>query len=339
LIVFALVFAGSALAAPGLMTVTVDGKPQRVDESATLGQVLQKFHLHPKPGSLLDVDGIVVRAANSRGAILVNGHPYAPGEQLKAGDIVEVINGKDRTEDLVRTKRTIVGRMTANPQTRLANIPGVEIITSGSYSKKVVGVQFQASPGAPKPMKAVALTFDDGPSLATRHILATLKKYKVPATFFIVGTQAQRYPKLVVQEAKEGHVLANHSWSHPQRPVFARLSGPVMTKELIDAQRVIDAHGPKPKLFRPPGGSLSAEVVGAAKRHGMRTVLWSVDPKDWQRGRGSASIVSDVLSRVGPGSIVLLHDGGNNAWSTAAALPAIIEGIRAKGLKLVALTR
>jgi peptidoglycan-N-acetylglucosamine deacetylase len=201
-----------------------------------------------------------------------------------------------------------------------------------------VAVKFQASQGAPKPMRAVALTFDDGPSLATPHILATLKKYKVPATFFIIGTQAQHYPKLVEQEVKARHVVANHSWSHSQRPVFARLSPQTMTRELADASRLIDAKGPKPRLFRPPGGSISPGVVAAAKKLGMRTVLWSVDPKDWQRGRGSGSIVSGVLSRVGPGSIVLLHDGGNNAWSTAAALPAIIQGIRAKGLKLVALT-
>ena len=185
--------------------------------------------------------------------------------------------------------------------------------------------------------KAVALTFDDGPSPYTSEILELLHDEKVKATFFLVGVQIVKYPSLVRKEVKAGMTLGNHSWSHPTRPTFAHLTSTRADDEVARAQAAIKDAGGKAKLFRPPGGSFSPASTELVARHGLRTVMWSVDPKDWRRGRSAAAIASAVLSKAKAGSIVVMHDGGPNVANTLAALPAIIRGIRARGSHLVAL--
>jgi peptidoglycan-N-acetylglucosamine deacetylase len=86
--------------------------------------------------------------------------------------------------------------------------------------------------------------------------------------------------------------------------------------------------------FRPPGGAASPAVVAAAQQVGDRTVLWSVDPADWQPGVTADQLVQRVLAAARPGAIVLLHDGGGSRSATVAALPAIIDGLRRLGLAL-----
>jgi peptidoglycan-N-acetylglucosamine deacetylase len=198
-------------------------------------------------------------------------------------------------------------------------------------------VTFEPAGGRSKPEKAVAITFDDGPSLLTPRVLDVLKEFKVHATFFLIGVQVQKYPKLVRKEVKAGMTLGNHSWSHPTRPPFARLADAKALDEVELAQQAIDDAGGTARLFRPPGGSFTEATTEMVRRHGMRTVLWTVDPNDWRHGRSAGAIASSVLSHVRPGSIVVLHDGGGNVANTLAALPAIIRGIRARGLHLVAL--
>ena len=331
----AVLFAGSALAAPGLITIKVNGTERRVTHGSTVDEVLTAFHLHPAPGGLLDVDGIMLRAAATPGEVLVDDRKADLSETVNAGDQLRVIDGKDTTEKLRKVVRKVSARDTSNPQTRLETAAGTETILQGSVSRKIVSVTFKPT-GPRKPLSnTVALTIDDGPSLATPKFLEILQENKVKATFFDVGIQAKLYPQYVKAETKAGMVVANHSWDHPVSPPFARLNGARMRSEFEQAQSAIAKNAPKPKLFRPPGGSISSEVVNMAKHYGMRSVLWSVDPKDWRKGTSPSTIASRVLSQVQAGSIILLHDGGNNAWNTAAALQSIIDGIKRKGLKIV----
>lgn len=185
---------------------------------------------------------------------------------------------------------------------------------------------------------SVALTFDDGPSpLYTPEVLAVLRRYRVPATFFLVGYHALQYPDLVRAEARAGMAVGDHSFDHPLYPPFAALTAEQITTEIARGRDALGGLTPPVRLFRPPGGSYSPYVVAAARRLGLRVVLWSVDPADWLPGASAARIVARVLGAVRPGSIVILHDGGGNRAATVAALPAIVEGIRARGLRLVAL--
>ena len=194
------------------------------------------------------------------------------------------------------------------------------------------------TPLHPAALPGVALTFDDGPSpLYTPRVLDVLRRYHAPATFFVVGYHALQYPDLVRAEARAGMAVGDHSFDHPNYPPFAALTAEQIDTEIVRGRDALRGLAPPPRLFRPPGGSFSPYVEAAAHRLGLRVTLWSVDPTDWAAGVSSGQIVARVLGAVRPGSIVIMHDGGGNRAATVAALPAIITGIRAKGLRLVAL--
>jgi len=134
-----------------------------------------------------------------------------------------------------------------------------------------------------------------------------------------------------------GMVVANHTYAHPYQTPFAVLPGKRIRWEIERAQKALERLGVRSVLFRPPRGSLSRFVLRAASAQGMRVVLWSVDSLDWVPGTTAEEIVRRVLGSVRAGSIVVMHDGGGNREATLGALPAIIAGIRARGLRFVAL--
>ena len=187
---------------------------------------------------------------------------------------------------------------------------------------------------APAPGE-VLLTFDDGPSPYTAEVLDYLKKERIQAVFFLCGEAAERRPDLVRRIRDEGHVIGNHTWSHP----YLYLAG----REKISAEidRTQDAleriTGERPVWFRPPYGVRGFAMPGLLKERGMRMMLWSARGHD---GAGNARLLSRaILSQLGPGAIVLLHDGDEgrekaDRSATVAALPSIVEGIRARGYAL-----
>jgi peptidoglycan/xylan/chitin deacetylase (PgdA/CDA1 family) len=175
----------------------------------------------------------------------------------------------------------------------------------------------------------VALTFDDGPDVYTPQILEVLRAYNVRATFFIMGKKAAAHPALVRAVVAGGHLAENHSWDHPH---MADLDAAAVRRQLADTTTAIMRAGaPRPRLFRPPFGNTDGVVDAQARALGLRVVRWSVDTNDW-RGRRPADIAATVLAQAVPGSVVLLHDGVANSAATIQALPAIITGLRARGL-------
>ncbi len=176
--------------------------------------------------------------------------------------------------------------------------------------------------------KTVALTFDDGPGKDTPAILAILKQTNVPATFFVVGRNVQANPQIVAQQVAGGHQIGIHTWNHPD---MTKLSATKQQKEIIDTQNaVINATGIASRLFRAPYGAVSPSVIAAAEKNKLLSVLWDGDAEDWQNP-SAATIVQRVLSRVSPGAIILMHDGGGDQSNTVAALPAIIKGLKQRG--------
>lgn len=190
---------------------------------------------------------------------------------------------------------------------------------------------FTTAAAPPPPgSKIVALTFDDGPLDGdTQPILDILSNYGVKATFFVTGYNANRFPFLVRREYQEGHMVANHSYTHPHLP---QLSSSEVEKELRDTNTAITAAGvPQPNLFRPPYGDTNATIEGIATSLGMTQVIWNpaTDTNDW--ANPSASTICDrVLNGVSPGSIILLHDGGGTT-NTDEALPCIITRLKEQG--------
>ncbi|HEX2029698.1 MAG TPA: cell wall-binding repeat-containing protein, partial [Nitriliruptorales bacterium] len=182
--------------------------------------------------------------------------------------------------------------------------------------------------------RAVALTFDDGPSPAyTPQILAMLDRFGVSGTFFVTGTEAERFAALTSEVARRGHVVTNHTMHHRQLtglPETAFSSEVDATTHLI--QRIT---GQPVYCVRPPYGAYDGEVVARLTGRGLHTAMWTVDPRDWTRP-GSDEIVRRTLAGLSPGAIVVLHDGGGDRSQTVAALPRILEGIRAAGYRVVA---
>jgi peptidoglycan/xylan/chitin deacetylase (PgdA/CDA1 family) len=175
----------------------------------------------------------------------------------------------------------------------------------------------------------VALTFDDGPSSYTPEILSILRRKNVPATFFMLGDMVAADPSLARRVLAAGHEIANHSSSHGLLPGYSDIKAATRT--------IRGATGFKPCLFRPPYGAISPGLVSDVGRLGMKSVLWDVDTADWSLP-GTGAIISRA-SAAGPGSIVLMHDGGGPRSQTVAALPEIIGNLRSKGLKLVTVTK
>ncbi len=320
------------------LTVTVAGRSTHVAEGTTLAAAAARFGLHARTGDVLDVNGKVLRAGAVPGRFLVDGRPASLAMRLRSGDRITVVDGHDRREPLVRRIVRVSGGMTSDPQFTVSRTPGEQVMVSGALSHELVSMRFRPS-GPARMEKAVALTFDDGPSPRyTPRILATLTKLRVRATFFVIGYLAEQNPDLVRRELQLGMTVGNHSYNHPEVPPFAQLPPQLLNDEIALSEQVLARLGAQPRLFRPPGGSTSPQLVRAAAALGQRVVLWSVDPADWRPGSSAKAITKRVLSAVRPGSIVILHDGGGNRTATLTALPAIVRGIRHRGLQLVALT-
>ena len=187
----------------------------------------------------------------------------------------------------------------------------------------------------------VSLTFDDGPAEPfTGQVLDVLQRYGVPATFFCCGKNVQRFPDLIRRMRAEGHTVGNHTYSHP---LFYLKSRKTIGREIDRTQEAIDRIlGQAPRLFRPPYGVRWFGLFPALRERGLTDVQWSDTGYDWIVRNGPKEIARKALAELGPGSIILLHDGREpraeglaDASVTVAALPAIVEGARAAGFEFV----
>ena len=178
---------------------------------------------------------------------------------------------------------------------------------------------------------AIALTVDDGPDPQwTPRMLALLDRYRVKATFSVIGRQAAAHPDLVREVAQAGHVVANHTYTHPD---LQRLSPAAVEREVVRASDAIEkATGTRPTLFRAPGGAWSREVLARCAHEGLRPLGWSVDPRDWSRP-GTRHIAETILTQTRPGSIILEHDGGGDRRQTLEALSVVLPKLLDAGYR------
>jgi peptidoglycan/xylan/chitin deacetylase (PgdA/CDA1 family) len=177
----------------------------------------------------------------------------------------------------------------------------------------------------------VAMTFDDGPGRDTAAALAVLRRFGERATFFLVGRNLARWPRLPRAELGLGAV-GDHTWTHP---FLTRLPSTEVDTEMARTQAALArATGAAIPLFRPPYGFHDHAVDREARRLGMLETLWSLDSGDSYPppGAGAAKIVRTLTRLIRPGSIVLMHE---NHRQTLAALPRVLHGLRARGLRSV----
>ena len=177
--------------------------------------------------------------------------------------------------------------------------------------------------------RCVALTFDDGPGTQTPRLLEILAEKHVTATFFLVGENVEERPEVVRDTAAAGHLLANHTWDHPQ---LTTLDDDAVRDELERTQDAIArASGTTPTILRPPYGDVDDRVRSVATRTGLQVVLWNLDTLDWKT-RDAAETRRRTVEGARAGSVVLMHD---IHAATVDAVPGIIDDLRAEGYRLV----
>jgi peptidoglycan/xylan/chitin deacetylase (PgdA/CDA1 family) len=177
--------------------------------------------------------------------------------------------------------------------------------------------------------KVIALTIDDGPSpVYTPQVLRILEKYRVTASFSMIGENVTYYPEIAREVADAGHMIVNHTWNHAD---LARLSASQARSEIASATDAIHAAvGKTPKLFRAPYGAWSRAVLEYCASEHLTPLDWSVDPRDWAMP-GVREIVTNIMANTRKGSIILEHDGGGNRSETVAALKIVIPRLIDKG--------
>src|SRR6266852_492461 len=197
--------------------------------------------------------------------------------------------------------------------------------------------------------KKIAISFDDGPDPRwTPNILDILKEKKAPGVFFVIGDEANKRPDILKREYAEGHEIGNHTFTHPKFDEF--ITHTEIRWQLNLTQRLIESTlGVKTILFRPPYGidhqpEYAEEIVQLplAQEMGYLIVGQRIDPDDWSLRDGkpipAEEIVQSVLRQADKGNIILLHDGGGDRAQTVAALPQIIDALRAQGYQLVSVS-
>ncbi|HEX9013335.1 MAG TPA: polysaccharide deacetylase family protein, partial [Anaerolineaceae bacterium] len=193
--------------------------------------------------------------------------------------------------------------------------------------------------------KAIALTFDDGPSQPyTSQVLDILEQFKVPGTFFIIGANGDHNPELVKRIVSEGFEIGNHTYTHPD---ISAISTDQLRLELNATQLLFESRlGIQSILFRPPyGEDIEPQSVDEvrpldlASQMGYYTIGMKIDPADWRRP-GADKIVDATVQAVlsGAGNVILLHDGGGDRSQTVAALPQIIAQLQEHGYHFVAVS-
>ena len=196
--------------------------------------------------------------------------------------------------------------------------------------------------GLPRGSKKMALTFDDGPNDPhTLRLLEVLARHEVKATFFFIGRYVEQRPDIAREVVKAGHVVGNHTFTHPLL-IFKAASE--IEAELDACERALnEAVGEHSNLFRPPFGGRRPAVLSIARSLGLEPVLWNVTGYDWN-APSAEHIEGKVTSQVHGGDVILLHDGGHTAFGadrayTVTATDRILTRYKAEGYEFVTIPK
>ena len=301
----------------------------------TVGAALAAGRVRPRDGVLFSVmTHRVINAHVNPAEILLDDASADLSHRVRASDRIVVKDGADATEKVVVRRVQVAGPGLPPVEDRIWISGGSsDEAQVGEHSGEIVSrsaVTPAAAPAHAETGMVVALSFDDGPDPRwTPAILQILKDENVKATFCTIGYLAQRHPDLVKAEFDAGHTMCDHSMHHmlnlPSRP------HPQIVDEVLQAADAIHAiTGQNPLFYRPPGGNLNPDIIDTAHSRGLRVLKWSVDPKDYTKPPAPA-ILARVTAKVGPGAVILLHDGGGDRSQTVAMLKQLIDGLKGRG--------
>lgn len=331
------------------VTVTVNGVPFETRRGVEILALVDRVGADQlKPGDLVDVEGEVLeQGAGGPARVVADGREVEPGDTVGGTRAVFILPGEDLTEDTevklawkhFSFKRQgdgpvpiVIDPGSAAPtEITVGTTSGKEASRKDSGASREPSVRYASLPKSAG--KLVALTFDDGPNSGeTQRILRILQREKVKATFFVLGTNVEKYPGIVARAAAEGHQIAVHSYSHPR---FTKSTPEKIQSEIDRCADLVEAEtGKRPTWIRPPYGAVDGLVYHEIAKAGFNTALWTVDPRDYSRP-GMQKIINRVVFNAHPGMVVLMHDGGGNRAETVSALPGIIGELRDAGYRFV----
>ncbi|MBP3963936.1 polysaccharide deacetylase family protein [Paenibacillus lignilyticus] len=185
--------------------------------------------------------------------------------------------------------------------------------------------------------KLLAITFDDGPNPEwTPQFLRVFQQYGAKATFYVHGTNMEKYPDVAQRMDEEGHEFGNHSYSHPH---MASLSKEEQTEELRRAEQIIVAViGKRPSTFRPPYLEYNDDLLAVCEQFGYPVIhATNLDTRDWDMP-GTEHIVNVTRAEVRAGSILLFHDGFGDRSQSLAAIQILVPELIEQGFKLVTIS-
>lgn len=316
----------------------VDGRPVTVGQPATVERVLAAAGVHLRDGHLrAAVTHSVLGHHVDPAQVTRNGAAAGPTDLVHEGDALRTADGNDWIE-------AAVARISPVPATGLPAVEthvwrpgsdGARRDVVGARSGETVRQTLITPPAAAHAVtgRVVTLTFDDGPHAEwTPQVLDILRRRHVRAVFCVVGDMVDVHPDLVARIAAEGHRLCDHSVSHAD---LEGASAEQLAAEIgPTADRVAAITGRRPEFFRAPYGAFSDAVVAAAHAQGMRALGWAVDTEDFAQP-APTTLVPALLDAVGPGAVILFHDGGGDRRSTVDALPYVITALRRQGYRFV----
>lgn len=190
--------------------------------------------------------------------------------------------------------------------------------------------------------KNIALTFDDGPDpLYTGMVLDILREKDVKATFFLVGNKIKQNPQVTERIFKDGHCLANHTYTHID---LKKKSFKVIYSEIQQTEQLlVNVCGESQKLFRPPWGHITDSEKETLKKYGYKIVLWDINSGDYKPNITANKIVRNVMENIAGNKIILFHDSDYQCkasrQNTASALPDIIDSLKALGYNFVTIDK
>ena len=202
---------------------------------------------------------------------------------------------------------------------------------------EAAGVSGVVAHGA-REANAVALTFDDGPGRSTEEILTLLEQHDAHATFFMVGSQAERFPHMARRVVAAGHEVGSHTFSHLDHQAVAPHEA--VADMVAGAEAIAGVLGFEPRLYRAPYGHFVPETTAEAERRDWTCVFWSALGFDWEDEATPRSVADRVLADLAPGTIVLLHDARRakpmDPEPVTGATEILLDEIARRGLRAAA---
>lgn len=181
----------------------------------------------------------------------------------------------------------------------------------------------------PSKEKTIYLTFDDGPTPEiTEWTLQQLKQHDAKATFFCIGNNIEKHPKIFNTILENGHAIGNHTYNHLKG---WKTKTNDYLKNIAKAQSIIESHNTSTTLFRPPYGQIKPKQTKALNKLGYQIIMWNVLSIDWDKDITKEQCLENVIKHTKPGSLVVFHDSVKASKNMQYALPKVLEHFSNKG--------